>query len=106
MSLINRLGKFVVTTSPFLEPPVFKYDVERFATEMSEWVRTPSTSYKFNCAGGYAIWKLTQQQAHIDHLEKILQILVNEVSILKGEKVKFNCGLCKRDFWGDKCECC
>ena len=105
MSLINRLGKFNVTRSPFLEPPVFKYDVEQFATDMSTWARTPSTIAKPNCAGGYAIWKIDQQQQHIIHLEQILLVLVNEVAILKGEKIKFNCGLCGNDCWGDECEC-
>ena len=105
MSIINRLGKkFAVVQSPFLEPPVFKHDTLLFANEMSTWARTPSTLAKTNCAGGYAIWKIAQQQEHIEHLEHILLALVEEVAILKGEKVKFNCGRCGNSFF-DKCDC-
>ena len=106
MSLINRIGKkYVSPVSPVLEPPPLSDDIEEYAHNVTAWASAQSYNVKPNCPMVYMVWKLSQQEKHIQHLEKMLEILIGEVASIKGEKVTFKCGSCGNQFSGDECKC-
>ena len=82
MSLINRIGKYVAPACPMLEPPPLSRNIDQYASDIAKWAGTKSVE-KPNCPKVYMLWKLAQQQNHINHLEDMLEKLIGEVANMK-----------------------
>ena len=82
MSLINRIGKYAAPRCPLLEPPPLSSNIDQYAIDIAKWAGTKSTD-KPNCPKVYMLWKIAQQQSHINHLEEMLEKLIGEVASMK-----------------------
>jgi len=84
MSLSLKLGKkYITPVCPVIEPPRYNDDVVAYACDIRAWARIPGTPTMPNCPQVYLLWKISQQQEHIDCLETTLKILIDQIKDIK-----------------------
>ena len=106
--------KFHVEPDWFYEGELTKPDFGRpdqYMGKIVEWVKGCPYPQTYGC---YALWKITHQQKRIDVMEKMMEVMFEEIVELKAllrtpvvatEVLSFKCGKCKHLCYDDECPC-